>query len=113
LNVLLDQGHQARALAIERIVSLVATGPARRFGMTDKGSLDIGSDADLVLIDPAESITLAEDDLHQRHRMSPYVGRRFRGVVRRTIRRGETIFMDGRITARTPGQFVRPETRSG
>jgi allantoinase len=59
-----------------------------------------------VLIDPAESFTLAEGDLLQRHPASPYVGRRFRGVVRRTIRRGETIFMDGRITARTKGRFV-------
>jgi allantoinase len=113
LSVLLDQGHQERTLPVERIVSLVATAPARRFGMSGKGSLAVGCDADLVLIDPAGSITLAEDDLHQRHRVSPYVGRRFRGAVRRTIRRGETIFLDGRITARTTGRFVRPERRSG
>ena len=41
--------------------------------------------------------------------MSPYVGQTFRGVVRRTLRRGETIFADGRITARKRGRFVRPE----
>jgi allantoinase len=113
LSVLLDQGHHARGLPMEHLVSLVAGAPARRFGIAGKGSVTVGHDADLVLIDPAESITLAEGDLHQRHKVSPYLGRRFRGVVRRTIRRGETIFMDGRITARTAGRFVRPEGRSG
>ena len=47
------------------------------------------------------SFELQSSDLHQRHGTSPYVGTRFRGVVRRTIRRGETIFKDGQITAAT------------
>ena len=38
--------------------------------------------------------------------MSPYLGYTFRGVVKRTIRRGETIFADGAITARTPGKLI-------
>jgi allantoinase len=46
--------------------------------------------------------------LQQRHAISPYIGASFRGVVRRTLRRGETIFADGSITARTKGALVRP-----
>lgn len=113
LPVLLDRGHHARGLPVERIVSLVASEPARRFRIAGKGSLEVGADADLVLIDPSASHALDEADLQQRHKMSPYIGVTFRGAVRRTIRRGETIFVDGRITARTAGRFVRPSNGSG
>ncbi|HEY6362810.1 MAG TPA: allantoinase AllB [Vicinamibacterales bacterium] len=108
LPVLLDRGCHARGLPLTRIAELVATGPARRFRIAGRGSLVAGNDADLVLVDPAATFTLKESDLHQRHKASPYVGASFRGKVRRTIRRGETIFLDGRITAQTKGHLVRP-----
>ena len=73
----------------------------------------VGHVADLVVIDPAETFTLEAGDLHQRHKTSPYVGATFRGRVRRTIRRGETIFLDGRITARSLGRLVRPHDHRG
>jgi allantoinase len=44
----------------------------------------------------------------QRHALSPYLGSTFRGSVVRTIRRGETIFANGEITARSEGKFVKP-----
>lgn len=108
LNVLLDLGHHERRLPLERIAALLAIEPARRFRIPGKGSLSPGQDADLALVDLAASFTLAAGDLHQRHKTSPYLGRSFRGKVRRTVRRGETIFLDGRITALTRGRLVRP-----
>ena len=111
LSVLLDRGHHARGLSLTRIAELVAREPARRFQIARRGSLAVGNEADLVLIDPAATFTLKEEDLHQRHKASPYIGASFRGAVRRTIRRGETIFLDGHITAQSTGQLVRP-TRS-
>jgi allantoinase len=109
LPVLLDRGHHDRRLALERIVELIAATPARRFRIARKGTIAPGNDADLVLIDPAASFTLQKDHLQQRHKASPYVGATFRGVVRATLRRGETIFMDGQVAARGGGRFVRPE----
>jgi len=108
LPVLLDGGYHGRGLALERIAELTSTTPARRFRIARKGALVTGNDADIVLIDPDRTFTLREEDLHQRHKTSPYVGQSFRGAVRRTIRRGETIFEDGRIIARGCGRFVRP-----
>jgi allantoinase len=104
------QDAHRRRLPLERIVDLVATEPARRFGIAGKGSLTPGADADLMLVDLQESYTLAAADLHQRHKTSPYLGATFRGRVCRTIRRGETIFLGGRITAQTTGRMVRPAT---
>ncbi len=109
LAVLLDRGFHARGLPIERIAALVATVPARRFRIERKGSLRVGMDADLAIVDPAESITLTEADLFQRHKISPYLGATFRGTVRRTIRRGETLFEGGRIVATGQGKLIRPD----
>jgi allantoinase len=108
LPVLLDRGHHARHLPIERIVSLVCSTPAERFRIKSKGRIEPGCDADLVLVDPDKSFTLGAADLHQRHKTSPYVGSNFRGMVRRTIRRGETLFLDGKIVATSKGRFVCP-----
>ncbi|HEU5256214.1 MAG TPA: allantoinase AllB [Vicinamibacterales bacterium] len=109
LPVLLERGHHNRRLPIERIAELIAATPARRFRIARKGTIAPGNDADLVLIDPAASFTLQKNHLQQRHKASPYVGATFRGVVRATLRRGETIFMNGEIIAGGGGQFVRPD----
>ena len=114
LAVLLERGHHERGLWHERIAALVAETPAKRFRIARKGTVAEGFDADIVLVNVAERFTLEAGDLHQRHKMSPYVGASFRGRVKRTIRRGETIFADGKITAKTTGRCVRgsdPPTR--
>ncbi len=108
LAVLLSCGHHERGLPLERMASLLAGAPARRFGLHRKGRLVVGTDADLTIVAPDEAFTLETAGLFQRHRMTPYLGRTFRGRVRQTIRRGEVIFEDGQITARTSGRFVRP-----
>jgi allantoinase len=108
LAVLLDKGHHERALPLERISTLLAAEPARRFRIRHKGTIAPGMDADLTLVDLHRRVTLAADALHQRHPLTPYLGRSFRGAVRRTIRRGVTIFTDGRITAANGGALVRP-----
>jgi allantoinase len=108
LAVLLDRGHHGRGLSLERISSLVAGRPACRFRIASKGRLVLGADADLAIVDISRFFDLHAENLMQRHRVSPYVGERFRGAVERTIRRGETIFNRGQITARSHGSLVRP-----
>jgi dihydroorotase-like cyclic amidohydrolase len=61
-----------------------------------------------MLLDPSSSYTLSASGLQQRHKMSPYLGMTFSGVVRRTIRRGETICVDGKPTGTSKGRYVRP-----
>jgi allantoinase len=109
LSVLLDCGYHCRQLPLERIASLVAAEPARRFRIRAKGEIAVGMDADLALVDVLRSAQLQPEHLLQRHPLNnPYLGSTFRGCVERTIRRGETIFASGKITARGPGKFVRP-----
>jgi allantoinase len=77
-------------------VRLVSETPARLFGLRGKGLLAPGADADLVLFDPERDWTASVDDHLHRQPWSPYAGKRMRGRVLRTIRRGETIFDDSR-----------------
>ena len=108
LAVLLEKGCHDRALPLERVTAVVAAEPARRFRIRGKGSLEAGMDADLALVDTQQRFTLSAADLHQRHPLTPYAGHSFRGAVRRTIRRGVTIFNDGRITATSGGRLIHP-----
>lgn len=108
LAVLLERGVDGRRLRFERIAVLIAGNPAARFNIPRKGSLAVGNDADLMLLDPSRSYTLDSERLLQRHKISPYIGSSFTGAIVRTIRRGETIFADGKIMAETRGKFVQP-----
>lgn len=112
LNVILDEGHHERGLAVELVAALTSSNAARRLGFAAKGTLEMGADADLALVDLYSSFTLQSEDLFYRHRLSPYVGRAFRGSVVRTIVRGTTVFRDGRIVSEPIGRFVKPGRRA-
>ncbi len=94
-----------RGLPVERFVSFIAANPARIFGLYPrKGSLAIGADADIALLDPNASWRVTVDDVLHKQKWTPYEGKEITGRVVRTIRRGETIFDDSlpgddRVTA--------------
>ena len=98
LAVLLNR----RGLDIERIRQLLAANPAARFRIPNKGRIAVGYDADLVLVDRDAEHELKAEHLKQRHAISPYIGRRFRGVIRQTFVRGIEAPGESR------GRFVRP-----
>jgi allantoinase len=67
---------------------LTSAGPATRFGIAAKGRIAVGADADLALVDLAAEYTLEAEHLRYRHRVSPYIGRRLKARVVRTLMRG-------------------------
>ncbi len=71
LAVLLDRGYHCRQLSLERISSLVAAEPARRFRIQGKGAIAIGMDADLALVDIARSVQLRPENLTTAARLEP------------------------------------------
>jgi allantoinase len=100
-------------LEIERVSRLTSSNIADRFRLGKKGQIAGGNDADLALVDVQATFTLTRDMLLDRHKLSPYVGREFRGLVRRTIVRGHTVFQDGRITAESfRGRLIKPSPRA-
>jgi allantoinase len=96
-TALLQRGFN-QSQAAERIGKWMAIGPARLAGMSSfKGSLVPGADADIAIFDPDTAWTVTADELHFRHKLSPYLGAKLRGRVRGTWLRGEQVFN---------GQFV-------
>ncbi|MEM6332038.1 MAG: allantoinase AllB [Planctomycetota bacterium] len=110
LGVLLNR---AQRLGLQCIAGLTATAVASRFGLASKGRLAVGFDADLSLIDLESGYELTGDMLQDRHRASPYVGMRFRGVVQRTLVRGATVWRDGTQVGRPAGRLVKPTAGGG
>lgn len=98
------------SIPLERVIDLTSKQVADRFGVNQKGEIAIGKDADLTMVDRNDEDTVTTESLFYRHRHSPYVGRRLRGRVVRTILRGQTIFEHGRPSAAPKGRFVRPNS---
>jgi allantoinase len=87
---------ERRAISLEAIALWMCEGPAAIAGLEGKkGRIAEGYDADFAIFDPDFERTLEAGALNFRHKVSPYLGRRVKGVVRRTILRGETVYEGG------------------
>ena len=110
LGILYAEGVAAGRLPLERMVDVLATTPARRFGLARKGAIEIGKDADLVLFDPAARRTIRAAELHHTSDYTPYEGLEVEGAVRSVFVRGRAIVRDGTFVGdRGYGRFVERE----
>ncbi len=107
LAVVYGEGVAGGRITVERMVDLLATTPARRFGLTRKGAIEVGRDADLVLFDPAAHRTIRAADLHHTSDFTPYEGMDVSGAVRSVFVRGQAVIRDGGdVGQRGFGRFV-------
>jgi len=115
LQLLHHHGVGQGNFSINRFVELVSTAPARIFGLyPKKGVLAAGSDADLVLWDPAEEYTISAATHHMRVDYSMFEGFHVRGNARDVYSRGELIVSGGKFIAKPGrGNYLRREARGG
>ncbi|MBU6943070.1 allantoinase AllB [Staphylococcus simulans] len=107
VDILFDEGVQKRDLSLKRFAEIIATEPAKRFGLDNKGSITVGKDADFVFIKPESSYTLQAEDLEYRNKLSPYVGRTINAQVAKTILRGEeTYSLEDGVSNDFRGEFI-------
>jgi dihydropyrimidinase len=100
LPILYSQGVAAKRISLERFVELSSTNAAKIFGLYPrKGTIAVGSDADLVLWNPAAEWTFRWQAGQSRSDFSLYDGWRLTGRIVATISRGDVIYQDGAITA--------------
>jgi dihydropyrimidinase len=103
LPLLYTEGVATGRLSLERFVALTSTNAARLFGMYPrKGTIAVGSDADLVVWEIRGRRAIRDEDLFSRAGHSVYRGREVTGWPAVTVRRGEIVFEDGKIVG-APG----------
>jgi dihydropyrimidinase len=104
LQILFSQGVVEGRISLPRFVEIVASEPARLFGMAQrKGSIREGADADIVLLDPESRWTMGQDTLHMATDWSAYEGIEITGKILKVFSRGDLI-IDGSECIGTPGR---------
>ena len=96
-------------ISMNRFVQLCSTNPAKLFGMyPEKGTIAIGSDADIVVWDPDKKVTLNWEEMQTNCDWSPFQGYKLKGYGAYTLSRGKVVAMDGKFVGEEGwGQFVK------
>jgi dihydroorotase-like cyclic amidohydrolase len=106
MAILLDAAARG-LITYERLVQVYSERPATVYGLAPrKGRLEIGADADLILVDPHLEWTITRDQLHSKAGWSPYEGRRITGKTTHTFVRGQLAAERGSVAEAGIGHFV-------
>ncbi len=108
MPILFSEGVVKGRIDLNRFVALTATDPAKMYGLYPrKGTIAIGSDADIAIWDPHRQVTVSNAMLHHDVDYTPYEGMQLTGWPVMTISRGEVVWDDGKATsAFGRGQFL-------
>jgi dihydropyrimidinase len=109
LPLLFSEGVNKKRITLNRFVELVSTSPARLFGLfPEKGTVAVGSDADLVLFDPRAPFRISAATQHQNVDYTPYEGFKGKGVAKVVIANGQVIVRDGESLGKPgAGRFLK------
>ena len=112
LPMLYSEGVRTNRITLEQFVAVTATNPAKIFGMYPrKGTIEVGSDADIVIWDPNLTRTVREEDKLSNAKWSLYAGWEVTGWPLTTIRRGEIVYQDGQVIGQPGTGEVVPQAR--
>lgn len=104
MPILFSEGVGKGRIDLNRFVALTATDPAKMYGLYPrKGTIAIGSDADIAVWDPHRQVTVSNSMLHHDVDYTPYEGMQLTGWPVLTLSRGEIIWRDGEVLG-TPGR---------
>ncbi|WP_404710659.1 dihydroorotase [Sphingomonas sp. MMS24-J13] len=106
LPLMLDHVAKGR-LSLQRLIELTSAGPQRVFGLTAKGRIAAGYDADFTLVDLKAQWTIEESWLASRCGWSPFTGMEITGRPVGTIVRGNIVMRDGQLANQAIGRPVR------
>jgi dihydropyrimidinase len=111
LSILHTAGVQTGKINVNKFVDLTCTSPAKLFGLFPrKGTLAVGSDADMVIFDPKVDVTLSKSLSLSRSDFTPYEGMRTRGAVWLVLQRGKVIAREGKVMGKAGGgEFLARE----
>ncbi len=106
--MMFSEGVLKDRITLEQFVAVTSTNAAKLFGMYPrKGTIQVGSDADIVIWDPTLRQVIRDEDQLSRAGYSTYSGWQVTGFPKTTIRRGEVVYDDGKVIAEPgSGQFI-------
>jgi allantoinase len=97
----------ARGHTLVDVARWMGAGPARLAGLTGKkGVIAAGADADLVVLAPDERTTVTADNVHHRHKVTPYAGETLRGTIHATYLRGNLVAEGGKALSTDLGSLL-------
>jgi allantoinase len=110
LPLLFSEGVAKGRISIFKLSQVLSEKPARIFKLFPrKGTLALGSDADLVIMDPKGKKTIRAEQMHTKAGWTPYEGMEITGSIEMTIVRGKIIFREGEVIGEKGyGSFIRP-----
>ncbi len=91
LMVVHNEGVVKGRISLERMVEVLSTSTARIFGLKNKGSIEVGKDADIVVFDPARKLTITQDKLHMNVDYTPWEGLEVKGAPEAVYSRGRKV----------------------
>ena len=108
LPLMFSEGVGKGRIDLQTFVALTSTNAARMYGLYPrKGTIAVGSDADIVIWDDTREVTISNDMLHHNVDYTPYEGMHITGWPRIVLCRGEAVFENGEIKGREGyGQFL-------
>ncbi|MDT5156015.1 MAG: dihydropyrimidinase [Acidobacteriota bacterium] len=112
MSLIYDGGVVANRISLNRFVELTSTAAAKMFGLFPrKGTIAVGSDADIVIFDPEGEQTISVATHHMNVDYSAYEGRKLRGVVETVLSRGRVVVENGEFKGKAgDGEFLKRGT---
>jgi dihydropyrimidinase len=109
MSLVYNGGVAAGRISLNRFVEITSTNAARIFGLFPrKGTIAVGSDADIVIFDPNEEMTISAKTHHMRVDYSCYEGYTVRGVTKTVLSRGDVVIEEGKYVGRDGrGEFLK------
>jgi allantoinase len=105
LSGLFSEGSK-RGLSLPHIARLICKNPADRYGLSMKGDIELGMDADLAILDTNETFVVRAAEAESGQGYTPFEGSELTGKVVSTYLRGELVYDSGRVTGPARGQYL-------
>jgi allantoinase len=101
LPLIISEGFNKQRISLEKMVNALSRNAAKRYGLfPKKGSISIGTDADLLLIDLKKEWVFDASEMKSKCKFSPFDGWKMKGKIEKTILRGNVIFTEGRVVGK-------------
>jgi len=109
MSLVYNGGVASGKISLNRFVEITSTSAAKIFGLfPKKGTIAVGSDADIVIFDPNEEMTISAKTHHMNVDYSCYEGMSVRGVTKSVLSRGSLVIEDGKYIGKPGyGRFLK------